>query len=136
MIDYFAQALAVVKRRRLRLSIQVTAEILGGAVTVAATARIIELDQPWWLITLGFLAIGAWALQASRTSGRLEAASAGQAKFENIIREATNAAGLLRDIGFSADVLRAFTGPTGTDTTTAEDTDTTPAPADETPAKS
>jgi hypothetical protein len=131
MIDYFAQALAAVKRRRLRLSIQVTGEIIGGVVTVAATARIIELGQPWWAITIGALAIVGWALQASRTSNRLEDASADQAKFENIIREATNAAGLLRDIGFSTDVLRAFTGAIGTDTTSNE-----PAPADDTPAKS
>lgn len=128
MIDYFQHALAAVKRTRRRLRFRVAAELLGGTITVAATAYAIQEGRPWWVITLGVLCIFAWAVQASRTVRRLEQAGADQDKLETIVQEATNVAGLLRDIGFNSDMLRGVTGAAATDTTD-EDPDSTPTPA-------
>jgi hypothetical protein len=128
MIDYFTQALATIKRGRRWLRVRFTGELVAGAVTVAATSRFIETGRPWWAISMGILCIFAWAVTASKTARRIDEAGDAQDKLERIIQEATNAAGLLRDIGFSSDIIGAFMGPAATRTSEDEDPDATPSP--------
>jgi hypothetical protein len=129
MIDYFEKALAGVKRARRVRRIQAVAEIIAGIVTIAATARIIELGQPWWLTTLGALLVAGWALQAARTSRQLEAYADDQEKLQTILCEANNAAGLLRDLGMPEELLRKFTGAQATTVLKDDDPDAMPMPA-------
>lgn len=129
MLDYFNDAIELAKRARRRQRIQLAAECVALTVTFAATARVIETEGPWWLLTVAFWLVAGWAVQAFRTMVRLDQVNADVAKMETMADEAGNAVTLLQDIGMPEDLLRVFTGARATDTTTDEDTDTTTEPA-------
>lgn len=117
MLDYFNDATEFVKRARRRLRIQFAAECFALCVTFAATARVIETDQPWWLLTLAFWLVSGWAVQTFRTMVRLDQANADVSKIEAMAHEAGNAVTLLKDLGIPEEMLRPFTGPGATPTT-------------------
>lgn len=62
-------------RRAQRLvTVKLAAMLAGALVSTSATARLIELEREWWLITAGAVLAVVWARAASRAAAQLEAA--------------------------------------------------------------
>jgi len=130
MIDYFKDALDLVKRVRTRRRIALALHCIGLTVTFAATARVIETSAPWWLLTVAFWLVAGWAVTTFQTLIRLDQARADVAKLEDMTRAADSLLDTLRAVGMPEEMLRRFTSAAPTDTTYDDDTDTPePAPA-------
>lgn len=74
--------------------------LAGTLVSTACTARFIELDLPWWVITFGALTTAFWAVNATRWRGYLR-------KADEVLSEVRTA----RD-GMAANELREFLAST------------------------
>lgn len=104
------------RRAHWILRAQLALWLTGGVIMTASTAKLIQDDAPWWVITFGVLITIPWGIGASRMRPR----------FERLYElRATHAMvqDVVQDDGFR-EFVKIFTGP-------RPKTEPEPEPADE-----
>lgn len=61
------------RRAQYRVTVKLAGLLAGGIVSVGTTARLIELEREWWLITASAVLAVVWGRAASHAAAQLEA---------------------------------------------------------------
>ena len=65
---------ATARRTQYRFTVKLALLLAGALITTATTARLIELDREWWLVTAAAMLTAAWARMASGAAGEVDEA--------------------------------------------------------------
>lgn len=112
------------RRAHWILRAQLAAWLTGGVIMTASTAKLIQDDAPWWVITFGVLITIPWGIGASRmrpTFERLRELRATHAMVQDVVQ----------DDGFR-EFVKIFSGPNDV---ADEEPSTTEAPTTPAPTK-
>lgn len=131
MIEQLTDGLAVLRYAKRRITMRLCIEVALYAALLVLAAVAIDIGRPWWSIALCFIVAAFWQVAAARTLMRLVAVRRDEVKLAGIVGGLDETVQALRAFGIPEDMLRSFTAPVPTSTTTDVDPDETPAPTSE-----
>lgn len=100
------------RRAHWILRAQLALWMTGGVIMTASTAKLIEDDAPWWVITFGVLITIPWGIGASRMRPRFE-------RLRELRATHAMVQDVVQDDGFR-EFVKIFTGPAPTSVTVDE----------------
>lgn len=60
------------RQSQYRLTVKLALLLAGALITTGTTARLIELEREWWLITAAAVLTAVWARAAARAAGEVD----------------------------------------------------------------
>lgn len=60
------------RRAQYRVTVKLVLLLAGALISTGTTARLIELEREWWLITAAAVLTAVWARAASRAAGEVD----------------------------------------------------------------